>query len=171
MKDQIPQPQKDKAENKAEKKSKIPYIFFAFFAVIFAVNFFYIYLSKKTWRGVATENAYQKGLNYNQTLKQVEKQKELGWNLKINYYPNKKNSGLLSIRLTDKNSHVIKGAEIFVDLKRPTQEGFDFVKKAEFVDGSYQTQITFPLSGQWDFEITAKKDGEIFKASKRYVIQ
>ncbi len=167
MKNQTPFSQ----QNKAEKKSKIPYIFFAFFAVVFAVNFFYIYLSKKTWRGVATENAYQKGLNYNQTLQQAEKQKELGWNLKINYYPNKKNSGLLSVRLADKNFQAIKDAEIFVNFKRPAQEGFDFVKKAEFIDGAYQTEIVFPLAGQWDFEITAKKNGEIFKASKRYIIQ
>ena len=62
-----------------QKKSKIPYIFFIFFAVIFAVNFSYIYVSQKTWRGLATEDAYHKGLNYNQVLEEEKKQKELGW--------------------------------------------------------------------------------------------
>ena len=60
-------------------------ILFTFFAVIFAINFAYIYISQKTWRGVATQNSYQKGLEYNKTLEYVKSQKQLEWSSQIKY--------------------------------------------------------------------------------------
>ena len=154
-----------------EQKSKIPYFFFAFFAVIFAVDSFFIYLSKKTWRGVITEDSYQKGLHYNDTIKAVAKQKKLGWKSKINYTASGKNSGVIKIDLEDKNSHKIPDAKIYVNFKRPLQEGFDFTKNIEFDGVNYRAEISFPLAGQWDFEVVATKDSEIFQTVKRYIIQ
>jgi nitrogen fixation protein FixH len=161
------------------KKSKIPYIFFAFFGVILVVNIFYIYLSKTTWRGLATEDSYQKGLNYNQTIKQVAAQKELGWKLKIKIQPllrktlekNEPRKINLVIQLEDKNLQVINDATISVEFKRPTQEGFDFSQNINFSNGVYQAEITFPLKGQWDFVVLATKDEKVFQEVKRYVIQ
>ena len=154
-----------------QKKSKIPYIFFIFFAVIFAVNFSYIYVSQKTWRGLATEDAYHKGLNYNQVLEEEKKQKELGWKMIIDYRNLGENQGVLIIDLKDKNSHKISDAEVEVNFKRPTQEGKDFAQKLKFVNGVYKANIAFPLKGQWDFEIKAVRAEDVFQETDRYVIQ
>ncbi len=161
------------------QKSKIPYVFFAFFAVIFAVNIFYIYLSNKSWRGIASQDSYQKGLHYNQTLKQAQKQKELGWKIIIKFQPiaeknSQKNSArkiILVIDLQDNKSQKISDAEVEVEFKRPIQEGFDFKQKLKFVDGFYQSEVTLPLRGQWDFAVLATKNEDSFQEVKRYVIQ
>jgi nitrogen fixation protein FixH len=153
------------------KRSKVVYIFFAFFAVIFAVNFFYIYLSKKTWSGVATEDSYQKGLNYNGSIKAVERQKELGWVVNIGYRSTGEKKAILMINPQDKNYRYIRDAEIYVNFKRPTQEGLDFTQKVEFLDGVYQAKIEFPLPGQWDAEIVVRRGQDVFQEVKRYVVQ
>ena len=156
---------------KGQKKSKIPYIFFVFFAVIFAVNFFYIYISQKTWRGLATDDAYQKGLHYNQILEAEKKQKELGWKMAIYYRNLGENKGVLEIDLKDKNSQKISDAEIEVNFKRPTQEGKDFSQKLKFRDGFFKADIFFPLKGQWDFEIRAVRGEDVFRETDRNIIQ
>lgn len=156
---------------KEQKKSKIPYIFFVFFAVIFAVNFFYIYISQKTWRGLATDDAYQKGLHYNQILEAEKKQKELGWKMTISYRNLGENKGVLEIDLKDKNSQKISDAEIEVNFKRPTQEGKDFSQKLKFRDGVFKADISFPLKGQWDFEIRAVRGEDVFQETDRNIIQ
>lgn len=153
-----------------KKKSKIPYIFFAFFAVIFAINFFYIYLSQKTWRGVVTKDSYQKGLNYNDIIKQVKNQKKLGWKIDATYIPFA-GRGSFKVKLLDKDSTPIKDAAIYVTFKRPAQEGLDFLQVLPFQDGSYKADIFFPVKGQWDAEINITKGEDTFVEVKRYVIQ
>lgn len=154
-----------------KKRSKIPYFFFAFFAVVIAVNFAYIYISKKTWRGVTTEDSYQKGLNYNETIKKVRTQEELGWKVGIHYQPTGNRKGTLVVNLLDKNSQQVMDAEVYVNLKRPTQEGFDFASAVNFVNGVYKAEIIFPLAGQWEFEVVASKGQDVVQTVKRFVIQ
>ena len=155
---------------KTQKKSKIPYIFFIFFGIIFTVDFFFIYLSNKTWRGVVIQDSYRKGLHYNQTLDEEKKQEELGWKMAISFRNISHKKGVLLITLQDKNLKLITDAEISVELKRPVQDGDDFVKKVEFVGGIYEAKIAFPFKGQWDFLIKAKKGDDIFQATKRFII-
>ena len=69
--------------NKNKKGKYIPYLFFIFFAIIFSVNFYYIYLAKKTWTGIHTQNSYQKGLDYNKSIKLTKQQKALNWSFQI----------------------------------------------------------------------------------------
>jgi len=159
-------------ENSQKNKAGfIPYLFFIFFAVIFAVNVFYIYLSKTSWRGVATEDGYQKGVNYNQTLKYVEQQKKLGWRFEIQYLPLAKNLAKLQVCLRDKNNQLIKNAALYALMTRPTQDGFDF-KQDFLLDGNcYEAKINFPLKGLWQLEIVARRDDAVWQEVKRYVVR
>lgn len=154
-----------------QKKSKIPYFFFAFFAVVFAVDIFYIYLANKSWRGVITENSYQKGVKYNETIALVKKQNELGWNVIVKFKNSGKNSGDLSVQIFDKNNSAINNANIHNYLKRPTQEGFDFDVPLIFKDGKYHAKILFPLQGQWDFNLEITQGENVFYQVKRYIVQ
>ncbi len=153
------------------KKSKIPYFFFAFFAVVFAVDIFYIYISKKTWRGVVIEDSYQRGLKYNEVLEAQKKQQSLGWESKV-FFENKGNKkGVLKFELLDKNLINIIEAKVSVELRRPAQEGFDFKKEMRVYGNYYVVDIDFPLKGQWDFIVNAVLDQNSFVESKRYVVQ
>ncbi len=159
------------AEKIKTKKSKIPYFFYLFFAVIFAVNIFYIYISQKTWRGIVTQDSYHKGLHYDEVIASAQKQKELGWNLKISYKNLKNKSGELEIFLFDKNNKKISDATVTAYFKRPTQDGKDFSQELQTVGEKYFAKIDFPLIGQWQFIINADKGEDHFQESKRYVVQ
>ncbi len=153
------------------KKSKIPYFFFVFFAVIFVVNIIYIYVSQKTWRGIVTQDAYHKGLHYNDVIAEAKKQKELGWEMQISYKNFGAKKGEVKVILTDKNGAKISDAEVTITLKRPIQEGVDFTKKLFLLEKAYQAEIEFPFAGQWDFLVIANTKSASFKESKRYVVQ
>ena len=139
-----------------------------------SVNIFYIYLSKKTWRGVATENSYQKGIAYNQALSEAKKQQETGWKITSSLVNKGNKTAILSLTLKDENQKIIDDATILVKCKRPTQEGFDFEVVIEAQKGSknsvYSSKITFPIQGQWDLEFIAKKEGRYLQEVKRYMI-
>ncbi|OFW81211.1 MAG: hypothetical protein A2887_02880 [Alphaproteobacteria bacterium RIFCSPLOWO2_01_FULL_40_26] len=156
--------------NNETKRSKIPYIFFIFFAVIIVVNVAYIYISKKTWRGVVTDHSYQKGVNYNQEIESAKQQEKLQWQVMEKYIRFAPNKGKLMVSIMDK-SLPIKDAEVYVTFKRPVQEGFDFAEVLHFVDGMYQAEVAFPFLGQWDAEIMIVKGKDNFKMVKRYIIQ
>ena len=131
-------------------------ILFTFFAIVFAINFTYIYISQKTWRGIYTPDSYRKGLEYNKTLE---------------YVNSKNNAGELTACLFDKNHHAIKDAKLVAKIIRPTQEGYDFTQDLMPQNDCYFAKINFPLKGQWVFEIQAFKGDDIFQEVKRYVVQ
>ena len=163
---------KDKAQIKQKLDSRLVLIIlFSFFAIIFAINFIYIYLAQKTWRGVYTQNGYQKGLEYNKTLDEVKTQKKLGWSFNINYSNTQNNTGKLVVCLMDRNKNQIKDAKLLVKIMRPTQEGYDFTQNLMPQNGCYFSIINFPLKGQWVLEIQAFKDNNILQEVKKYVVQ
>ena len=146
-------------------------ILFAFFAVVFAVNFTYIYISQKTWRGIKTKDRYQKGLEYNKTLEYVKSQKKLGWAFDVEYINGGKNAGELTACLLDKNHQPIRNAKLVAKIIRPTQEGYDFAQDLMPRNNCYFARINFPLNGLWVFEIQAFKGDDVFQEVKRYVVQ
>lgn len=155
----------------SDKKSKIPYFFFAFFAVTIAVNVLYIYISKQTWSGLVTTDGYKKGLNYNETLQQEEAQKKLGWSVEVDFAPKYDNKFTIIFKLRDKNHRLINDAEILVDFKRPASEGIDFSRQIRLVDGTYQSDIDFPAKGQWDMSIMVISGQNKFAKLERRFIQ
>lgn len=118
-----------------------------------------------------TDDSYQKGIHYNDTISQVKKQRDLGWKMQIKYNRLDEKNGALDVKLSDKNSLPIPDANIYANLKRPTQEGFDFKVPLIFLNNSYQAKISFPLKGQWDVEVVVAKGEDTFQEVKRYVIQ
>ncbi len=160
--------------NQSPQKSKlIPWIFVIFFSTFIIVDIAYITVAEKTWRGIATEDGYQKGLKYNQTIAAVKEQKELGWKLQIKYQPQATKIGVLSVELLDKNNQKINDAKLTANIKRPVQEGKDFSVDLKFdpATKSYNSAIEFPMIGQWDVEIAARKDGNVYQDVKRLVIK
>lgn len=156
---------------KSNKGRFIPYIFFIFFGIIFCVDAFYVYIANKSWRGLYTENAYQKGLKYNETLEYVNSQKSLGLSFKTSLKNEGKNISILKSCFFDKNKNPIKGAKLVAKIMRPTQEGHDFSQDLNYKNNCYEAKINFPLKGLWNVEIIAYKDDKVFQEVKRYVVE
>ena len=155
------------------KKSKIPYFFFVFFAVFIAVDIAFIYISKVTWRGTVMDDSYEKGRKYNRTLMSTKKQNELNWsgNISQKFIENKK--ALLIFDLKNQSNKIIKNAKVKIKLVRPVQAGFDFETELTFDknNNNYQKEINFPLKGLWKIELRVFVDKDVFQYSQRIVIE
>ncbi|MCE3255810.1 MAG: fixH [Rickettsiaceae bacterium] len=160
-------------QKKPQNYKAIPWFFAIFFSTFIIVDIIYITIAEKTWRGVYTEDGYQKGLKYNQSIEAVKNQENLGWDLQIKYQPTKNKAGTLQVDLLDKNHERITDAIVTAKIRRPVQEGADFSLPLKFdpATSSYKSAIEFPLIGQWDLEIIAKKNGDIYQQVKRIVVR
>ena len=63
-------------------------------------------------------------------------------------------------------------AEVTADLVRPTTVGYDFQVPLEDVgDGRYAATIAFPLSGQWEVDITALHPQGSYRLTERIYVR
>ncbi len=155
------------------KSKLIPWIFVIFFSIFIIVDIAYIIVAEKTWRGLSTKDGYQKGLKYNQSIEALKKQKELGWKLQIKYQSRATKNGVLLVELLDKDDQKISDASLVANIKRPVQEGKDFGVELKFdsTATSYTSPIIFPMVGQWDIEIVARKNDDVYQDIKRLVVR
>jgi nitrogen fixation protein FixH len=166
-----------KSDQEVLSVKRIAWIFAIFFSTFIIVDIAYITIAEKTWRGLVTEDGYQKGLQYNQTIEAVKEQKELGWKLQIKYQATDTKKGVLLVELLNKNNQKIVDANLVANIKRPVQIGQDFVVELKFdaETASYNSVVEFPMIGQWDVEIIAKtndvRKNDIYQDVKRLVIR
>ncbi len=128
-----------------------------FFAVIIAVNAVFVYLALNTFTGLSEPDAYRKGLAYNQNLEEAEKQRALGWKVKVGAELDPGGEARFRIEAADKNDVALNGLRLSGTLRRPTNEGFD--RQVEFRavgDGRYAADLVLPLRGQWDLDLIAE---------------
>ncbi len=139
----------------------------AFFGIIFIANIILVFLATDSWTGLETEDAYEKGRLYNDKLAAAEAQKQLGWIADLTLTGNR-----LELDLLSKESEPVGSAEVVVQIRRPTHEGHDFaVKMAEQQPGRYIANLEFPLAGQWEAELTARREGAVFRLKQRFTVK
>ena len=152
----------------------IPWYFVAFFIGLTILNAFFLYIATSTHTGVVTENSYEKGLNYNDTIAAYESQQALDFDGAIVFH----DEGVLRFALHDAKASALDISMVTAYVSRPTQAGYDFsvvlprvesVTKADA--GMYETKIDFPLKGQWDVRITAEWHGQHFQKHKRILVK
>lgn len=154
-----------------KSKSKIPYFIVAFFLVFITVDIYYVYLAKRTWTGIVTENSYQKGLDYNETLDALKKQKELGWELVTSVEDLGGYNRLIGFTLKDSSGKNISDAKIEVFFKRPVRQGNDFKAQASNIDGKYNVRTSFSLPGRWQAQILVSKDDQTYRKVEELYIK
>lgn len=150
-----------------KKDRWIPWYFVGFFAIIAVMDGIFVYLATDTHTGVVTEQAYQKGLNYNETVAAVEAQEALGWSSNIEY----QSDGELVFTLSD-DAQPLTGAEIIAEFTRPTHNGVDFsVPLQESGAGAYRAPVKFPLDGIWDVRVYVTWNQQQYQQTERLVVR
>lgn len=140
-----------------------------FFAVVVAANGAFIFLALDSWTGLSTEDAYRKGLAYNETLDAAEAQKALGWRAHLDFEPDGGAAGILRAVFEDARGHPVEGLSVGAAIRRPTTEGFDQdVALSPSGAGRYAARIELPLRGQWDVRLTARlPEGRRYEIEER----
>lgn len=150
-----------------KKDRWIPWYFVGFFAIIAVMDGIFVYLATDTHTGVVTEQAYQKGLNYNETVAAVEAQEALGWSSIIDY----QSDGEFVFTLSE-GEQPLAGAEIIAEFTRPTHNGVDFsVPLLESGAGAYRAPVEFPLDGIWDVRVYVTWNQQQYQQTERLVIR
>lgn len=150
----------------------IPWAFLAFFVVIFAMNGTLIWLATHSWTGLATEQAYEKGLRYNENLQAARQQAALGWQprLSVRIVEGFQAEALVEIR--DAQGAPLTDADVQAAFQRPTRGGADFtVSLAASSPGHYRAPFTLPMVGVWDVHLTIRRAGAVFAFDERVVLR
>jgi len=140
----------------------------AFFAVVIGVNATMITYAIRTFSGEEEADAYQKGLNYNQTLARRSAEAASAMTAEVSVS-----------RGTDATAHVaatirergveVEGLVVKAYLRHPTDSHLD--RQAEMASegaGLYAGYVADVTSGAWDVVIVATRDGAtVFESRNR----
>src|SRR5579871_6141866 len=114
-----------------------------FFAIIFAMNSYFIIVSSRTFRGEDEQKPYLQGVEYNNTLTRRAKQQALGWKTTIT--ATRLPDGHLGIEIMtrDKDGRAVAQAGLAGELRHPTDENRDRVLHlSSIAPGLYRAELT-----------------------------
>lgn len=138
--------------------------FFAFFAVIVLVNSVFITMALRSHSGVVTEDAYRKGLSYNETLEQARNQPAI--RSAFHYKDN-----IVYWSLKDQGNHPLENVEVTAKFQRPVKDGDDFSVQLQPVgNGVYSGEIEFPVKGSWKAILSAKWDSKTYQTTQELIV-
>ncbi len=142
---------------------KVFLMFFAFFATIVAVNSGFLYMALHTNTGLVTEQAYEKGLAYNQTLDAAKGQPDLK---EVSSYEN----GVFTWSIKDHAGVPLSGANVVVHFIRPVQDGYDFsMSLKEDGAGQYSGRTDFPVKGLWQAKLSAEWKQAEYRTMHKFI--
>ncbi len=143
--------------------------FILFFGTIIAVNGVLMYFALNTWPGLVTEDAYIKGINYNDTIAASESQRLLAWEVGVALDSDKK----LRISIIDNNTAPVLGLKIEAALTRPLGDHkIVILTMHENQSGVYEGEFTAPIPGRWKVDIKAiSSTGSVFKSRQEILVK
>lgn len=154
-----------------------PYIFVGVFLVVLAVNLVMASSAVRTFSGLQTEQAYDKGLAYNQVLAEAKAQEKLGWTVDAQMVPHdaantQRHDADLTVSYTDKAGKPVSGLSVKAEVTRPTQAGHDLhdLELVEKTPGQYVALVPLQLAGQWELGVVARLGETQYKISQRVLV-
>lgn len=150
-----------------------PWIFIGFMLLVVAVNAIMATLAVRTFPGLQTEDAYTKGLRYNDAITAGREQERRGWRMSLQVEPLPASAeggreAKLVVTFVDRDGQPLDRLEVEAALHRPTVAGFDRTQILEPRGGGvYAGIVSLPFAGQWEARITARRDGESHQAAQR----
>jgi nitrogen fixation protein FixH len=156
-----------------------PWTFVAGMALVIAVNIALAIYAVGTFPGLETDDAYRKGLEYNETLAAARAQEALGWSVDVRYAPRPaeaaaegRREGELVVTFLDKTGQPLRDLQVEAAMVRPTRAGLDMRIKLEPRGlGEYRAEAALPLAGQWDIRVLARRAHENFQATRRILVR
>lgn len=131
------------------------YALVSFFLAVTAVDVFMIYKALSTFGGIETQDAYRKGLQYNQRIEAEKVQRALGWTVETKLDGKKEE---LFAFIKDKEQKGVDGLQITVLLSRPATNTEDQIIPLMAVgSGRYAGKVHGLAEGTWIASLTAHK--------------
>lgn len=152
--------------------SWIPWLFVAFFVLVVAVNGTMIWLAMSSWTGLAANQAYDKGLQYNRNLEAAHRQAALGWQPRLTARLVTDATVEAELQVTDARGQLLLGAAVVAEFERPTSEGADFrVVLSPASLGAYRASFELPMIGAWNAHVTIRRGDDLYVHEQRLMLR
>jgi len=145
----------------------IPWYFVLFFVVLVALDGTFATIAIRTQTGLVTEDYYEEGVHYNDTLSAEAKIENLGWHSEMALA----DDGTFVLTLKDRDMTPLSGAQVTAKIERPVQDGYDFgLPLVETGNGRYVADIDFPMPGQWRIRIFTTWQNQQYQRSMTFFV-
>jgi nitrogen fixation protein FixH len=123
----------------------------------------------KSFDGTVTENAYEKGLVWDDLQK---KKTGLGWNVQIGGGKLRTGDNDMIIYTNDRDGSPLSGSSISVMIARPGISRYDRdVDSVKLKEGIYRVKVNFPVYGYWDVIIEVTNENNNLSFTKRIYVE
>jgi nitrogen fixation protein FixH len=154
------------------RRSLIPLIFFAAFAVVFAVNGTMIYFAVRSTPALVTEKPFERGKAYNAELDAAAAQARLGWSATVALEQHAAPRSELIILITDRGGAPVEGLAVAARLTRPVGHAAPLdVAFVEIAPGRYVAMVVVPVPGQWQLTLLARRGNDEFTLGHRLTVK
>lgn len=140
--------------------------FLTAFALVAAVNGFFVWSAVSTFSGLAGDDGYRKGLAYNSTLAEAAQQNRLGWKAALSVDDKQQ----LQLALTDAAGAPLNGYTIAGSLERPAASQWDQdLAFAPAGSGRYEASLNATGYGTWiaTLLVSRPETGVVFRWKER----
>jgi nitrogen fixation protein FixH len=116
-----------------------------FFGLIIATDAYLVYKAVSTFGGIETQDAYRKGLAYNERIAKERSQEALGWTKEARLEKNE-----LRVSVRDRDQKGVEGLEITAVIGRPATNSEDrTLELAQVGSGEYAAPAGDLGAGNW----------------------
>ena len=138
------------------------FLMLGFFGVVFAANGVFVYLATSSWTGLYTDDAYRKGLDYNQTIERAAAQQALGWRTSVSLDAVDQSTHRLTVLLNDRTERPLDNREVTATLRGTVSAGDDIAVPLNWTgSGHYSADVALPARGQWDVRVEVVRDSDV----------
>lgn len=161
----------------APRRSLIPWLFVAGFALVVAVNGIMVWFAVGSFSGLYTQKPRDRGLHYNEVIAEQQKRDALGWRVEARWLPGPAaGTGRLEIDLFDAAGRPLAPTRLSAELVRPVEKRAPVAVTLTATDiGRFAGQLELPRDGHargnWDLDIVAERDGERFALTRRMFLK
>lgn len=150
----------------------VPGLFVLGFLIVIAVNGILIFEAVRSFSGLETDSAYEKGLHYNQALAAAADNARTGWYAEPTITAGKTAERQLQILVTDRMGAPVKSLQVQAVLVRPTNAGMDTsLKLTDLGEGRYGAAFTPKGLGNWELRISARSGDTAWQQVQRIFLQ
>lgn len=138
-----------------------------FFLVIFAVNGVFLYVSLSSHPGLSTEDAYRKGIHYNDEIAEGDRQRALGWRAAFV----QDRGGAVELRLA-RGDAPLTGVVVDLEARRPATDIDDRkLPVSEIAPGRFRAQGQPLAPGRWRLIAEVRDEGgHRFRAEQEILV-
>lgn len=143
----------------------IPWTYVGGMLVVIAVNAVLITAAFRSFPGLVVQRPYDRGIAYNDQLRQSRAQTELGWTVLPRYEP-----GRLSVRILGAGGKPVSALDVRATLSRPLEADTAITLSLSPSAEGYAVDMASLRSGQWDIALGVTRASDTYRSLYRIVV-